>query len=77
MQLHKQEERICRELGNKDGLWRSLYNQATLLCKRNDPRIALPKIEEAIRLLQETGIEPEFLVHAKTLLNRLREKLGG
>ena len=35
MALHKEEERICRELGNKDGLRTSLGNQATIL---NAPR---------------------------------------
>lgn len=50
MALHKEEERLCRELGSKDGLRRSLYNQAHLLFyARGDPRSALPKCEEATR----------------------------
>jgi hypothetical protein len=31
MALHKEQERLCRELGNKDGLMRSLGNQASIL----------------------------------------------
>jgi hypothetical protein len=30
MALHKEEERLCREIGNKDGLQRSLGNQARI-----------------------------------------------
>ena len=31
MALHKEEERICRQLGNLDGLQASLGNQAIIL----------------------------------------------
>ena len=30
MELHKEEEQICREIRNKDGLQRSLGNQALI-----------------------------------------------
>jgi tetratricopeptide (TPR) repeat protein len=74
--LHKEQERLCRELGSKDGLWRSLYNQTHLLFyKRNDPRGALPKCEEAIRILIETRIAPDFLKSAQAMLAEIKKKL--
>lgn len=74
--LHKEQERLCRELGSKDGLWRSLYNQTRLLFyNRNDSRGALPKCEEAIRILTETRIAPDFLKHAQAMLAEIKKKL--
>ena len=36
MELIKEQERICRELGNKGGLQRTLGNQALILRARGD-----------------------------------------
>jgi len=47
MALRKEEERLCRELGNKDGLSISLANQALLLNSIPGRR------EEARRLADE------------------------
>src|ERR1019366_625362 len=55
MALHKEEERICRELGNKDGLSKSLAGQASILKARGelDGAMALHKEEE--RICRELG----------------------
>ena len=56
MALHKEEERICRELGNKEGLAFSLINQASLLgLGKNQPQKALPMADEAYRLAAGSG----------------------
>jgi tetratricopeptide (TPR) repeat protein len=50
MALHKEKERICRQLGNLDGLQRTLGNQALILqaCGDLDGAMALHKEEERI-----------------------------
>lgn len=54
--LHKEEERLCRELGDPNGLAISLINQALLLARdRSRPREALPLAEEAHRLATDHG----------------------
>jgi nephrocystin-3 len=69
LKLYKKQERICRELGNKDGLWRSLYNQARLLLfSKNEPNKALSLCQEAIQILEQIGTAPDFLKQAKTML---------
>ena len=46
MALHKKEEAICLELGNKDSLQRSYGNQALILIERG-------RLEEALTLLKK------------------------
>jgi tetratricopeptide (TPR) repeat protein len=50
MALHKEQEKICRQLGNLDGLQASLGNQALILKDRGDldGAMALHKEEEKI-----------------------------
>ena len=50
MALHKKEEAICLELGNKDGLQGSYGNQALILKAwgRLEEALALHKKQEAI-----------------------------
>jgi len=56
MALHKEQERICRELGNKQWLASSLINQAFVLgLKKNQPKKALPMADEAYRLASGSG----------------------
>jgi tetratricopeptide (TPR) repeat protein len=52
MALHKKEEALCLELGNKDGLQRSYGNQALILAAwgRLEEAIALHKKKEALCL---------------------------
>ncbi len=60
MALHKQAERLCRELGNKDGLRISLGNQANILSSRRDLDGAMALHKEQERLCRELG-NPEGL----------------
>ena len=56
MALHKEKVRMCRELGDKAGLARSLMNQALLLVlKMNQSQKALPMADEAYRLAARCG----------------------
>jgi tetratricopeptide (TPR) repeat protein len=55
MALHKEEERICRELGNKDGLQFSLGNQAAILYVRGDLDGAMALNKEVERICRELG----------------------
>jgi hypothetical protein len=57
MVLHKEQERLCRELGNKEGLALSLFYQAFLLAdEMNCPREALLLVEEAYYLASDHGL---------------------
>jgi len=60
MVLHKEEERLCRELGNKDSLQASLGNQAVILKARGDLDGAMALFKEQERLCRELG-NPEGL----------------
>ena len=76
LSLHKESEHISREAGLMDGLWRSLHNQVLVLFyKRNDPLAARPKCEEAIRILRETGLAPDFLRNAQAILAQIKARL--
>ena len=46
MALNKEAERICKELGNKNGLAHAIGNQANILYARGE-------LDEAMRLLKE------------------------
>jgi ATP/maltotriose-dependent transcriptional regulator MalT len=55
MKLHKEEERICRELGNIDGLSISLGNQANILYARGDLDGAMKLLKEQERICRQLG----------------------
>ena len=55
MAPHKEEERLCREIGNKDGLRRSLGNQGLILKARGDMDGAMALHKEEERLCRELG----------------------
>ena len=55
MALHKEQERICRELGNKAGLQASLGNQALILKARGDLEGAMALHKEQERICRELG----------------------
>jgi hypothetical protein len=54
--LYQEQERLCRELGNKLGIADSLINQADLLSRdRANFQLAKAKIREAIELWSNVG----------------------
>jgi tetratricopeptide (TPR) repeat protein len=55
MGLHKEQERLCRELGNKEGLSSSLGNQAAILQARGDLDGAMALYREQERICRDLG----------------------
>ena len=55
MALHKEQERLSRELGSKDVLFGSLCNQANLLKNYGYPDDAMALYKEAEQLSRELG----------------------
>jgi len=55
MALHKEQERICRQLGNLDGLQASLGNQALILKDRGDLDGAMALHKEEERICRQLG----------------------
>jgi tetratricopeptide (TPR) repeat protein len=55
MALYKDQERLCRELGNKDGLSNSLAGQALILKARGDLDGAMALHKEEERICRELG----------------------
>ena len=55
MALHKQQEQICRELGNKGGLSTSLGNQALILYDRGDLDGAMALRKQQEQICRELG----------------------
>ena len=60
MALHKEQERIYRELGDKNGLSYSLGNQALILQERGDLDGAMVLHKEEERICRELG-DPDGL----------------
>ena len=74
MALLKEEERICRQLGDPAGLAISLANQASLLgLTMGRPREALPLAEEAYRLASQHGLTA-LAEQIRPFLDRLRQE---
>lgn len=55
MELHREEERLCRELGNKAGLSASLGDQAIIHKDWGDRKRAMELHREEERLCRESG----------------------
>jgi hypothetical protein len=55
MALHKEQERICRELSNRDGLSYSLGSRALILRDRGDLNGAMALLKEQERICRELG----------------------
>ena len=55
MELHKEEEEICRELGDKAGLSRSLGSQAVILKRWGQLKEAMELHKEEERICRELG----------------------
>ena len=71
MALYKEQERICRQLGNIESLATSLANQALVMGERGWTREALVLAEEAHKLASDHGYVALTALIA-SLLNRLR-----
>jgi len=71
MALHKEEERICRQLGSIEGLAASLANQASVLEDMGRAREGLPLAEEAHRLATTHGCAA-LARQIEPILNALR-----
>jgi hypothetical protein len=56
MRLYQEQERICRELGNMEGLAMSLANQAACHVMDGRREEAVGLIREAHRLVQRHGL---------------------
>jgi len=76
MSLLEEQERICRKLKNRNGLWLSLYNQAGILfsSREKDFRTSCQKCEEAVRILEESGLHPSYLKRANRMLEEILKK---
>jgi hypothetical protein len=74
MTLHKEEERLCRELGNKDGLQRSLGNQALILKAWGKMKESLALQKEKERLCRELGNENSLAISLINQAALLTEK---
>jgi tetratricopeptide (TPR) repeat protein len=55
MELYKEQERICRELGNKAGLQDSLHYQGLILYARGDLDGAMALYKESELIIRELG----------------------
>ena len=53
--LLKEQERICRQLGNLEGLQASLGNQAAILYARGELDDAMPLMKEQERICRQLG----------------------
>jgi Flp pilus assembly protein TadD len=74
MALLKEEERICRQLGDPANLARSLANQALLLgLTMGRPRAALPLAEEAFRMASQNNLT-ELAEQIRPFLDRWRRE---
>src|SRR5271157_788124 len=58
--LHKKEEAICEELGDKDGLQRSYGNQALILIKQNHLNEALILLQKSEAICVELGLRRDL-----------------
>jgi len=55
MALHKEQEGLCRQLGDLAAVANSLGGQATILHRRGEPEKAMPLLDEALRLATQQG----------------------
>jgi len=76
MRLHKEEERICRELGNKDGLQRTLGNQANIFYTRGELDEAMRLNKEQERICRELGNKEGLAISLINQASLLSNKLG-
>jgi hypothetical protein len=76
MKLHKEEEHLCRELGNKDGLAISLISQALFLgLSMNKPGEAMSLVDEALRLVTSFG-HASLAKQVESIREKIRKRLA-
>jgi tetratricopeptide (TPR) repeat protein len=62
MALFESIEQTCRTMGNLEVLWHTLYNQAEILFRHlGNSAAARKKVSEAVDILLQTGLEPDWL----------------
>jgi hypothetical protein len=76
MALHKEQERICRQLGNPSGLANSLANQASIQAKRSQFRAAIALAEQALETAQSHGLTA-LAQQIQAILARIRSQASG
>ena len=76
MALHKEQERICRQLGNPSGLATSLINQASIQAQRRQFREAIALAEQALETAQSSGLEA-LAQQIQPNLARIRSQASG
>jgi hypothetical protein len=76
MALHKEEERICRQLGNPSGLATSLANQARIRAQRSQFREAIALAEQALETAQSHGLAA-LAQQIQPILTRIRSLASG
>jgi len=75
MELLKQQETICRELGNKSGIARSLgLRSEILMIQRQNYEAVVPLVEEAYRHAQASG-EKDLMDDLYSRLEDIRNKV--
>jgi hypothetical protein len=55
MVLHREQERICQQLDDLNGLQTTLGNQALIVKDRGDPTKAMEMLKEQEQLCQQSG----------------------
>ena len=76
MALHKEAERICRQLGNPNGLAASLANQANSQAQRSQFREAIALAEQALKTAQSNGLEA-LAQQIQPILASIRSQAAG
>jgi ATP/maltotriose-dependent transcriptional regulator MalT len=72
MALLKQQDDICRELVDREGLATSLANQAQILWQQGKTELGAEKMTEAFRTFRELGMP----VEGERARKQLRELFG-
>ena len=76
MALLKEQERICRQLGNPRGLATSLANQASIQARRSQLREAVALAEQTLETAQSHDLEA-LAQQIQPILASIRSQASG